>query len=98
MSIDQRSEVRDLVAQQIPILTEWGCFDRITPGASAAEFAQVAHAPVQWVPGGHSWMLARPAGQADMLRHVAAGQEFVVDVEKRWRQLGAHHGTLRSVN
>jgi pimeloyl-ACP methyl ester carboxylesterase len=98
MSIDQRSDVRDLVAQQIPILTEWGCFDRITPGASATEFADVACAPVQWVPGGHSWMLARPAGQADLLLLVAAGQQFVVDVEKRWRQLGARDHAGRAVH
>ena len=45
MSIDQRSEVRALVAQQIPILNEWGCFDRITPTAVAVEFADVARAP-----------------------------------------------------
>ena len=36
MGVDQRSEVRHLVAQQIPILNEWGCFDRITPGPHRA--------------------------------------------------------------
>ncbi len=42
MSLDQRSQVRALVAQQIPILNEWGCFDRITPGHTALEFAAIA--------------------------------------------------------
>jgi len=98
MGIDQRSEVRELVAQQMPILTEWGCFDRITPGSSAAEFAEVARAPVQWVPGGHSWMLARPQGQSDILSHLAAGKAFMSGVEDRWRRFTSRGHTLRAVN
>jgi pimeloyl-ACP methyl ester carboxylesterase len=98
MSIDQRSEVRALAAQEMPILTEWGCFDRITPGAAAAEFAGAARAPVQWVPGGHSWMLARPQGQSDILTHLPAGKEFMARVENRWRQLTARSHVLHAVN
>jgi pimeloyl-ACP methyl ester carboxylesterase len=98
MSIDQRSEVRALVAQEMPILTEWGCFDRITPGAAAAEFAGAARAAVQWVPGGHSWMLARPQGQSDILTHLAAGKEFMARIESRWRQLTARDHILHAVN
>jgi len=98
MSIDQRREVRALVARHIPILTEWGCFDRITPGSAAAEFAAVAHAPVQWMPGGHSWMLARPQGQSDILTHLAAGKEFMANVEDRWRECTALDHVLRAVN
>jgi pimeloyl-ACP methyl ester carboxylesterase len=98
MSLDQRTEVRSLVAQQIPILNEWGCFDRITPGQAATEFASIARAPVQWVPGGHSWMLARPQGQADILAHLSSGQSFIRRVEDRWRQFTARDHTLRAVN
>jgi pimeloyl-ACP methyl ester carboxylesterase len=98
MSIDQRPEIRTLVAQQMPILNEWGCFDRITPSAAATEFAGVARAPVQWVPGGHSWMLARPQGQADILLHLAAGKEFMAGVENRWRQFSSRDHTLHAVN
>jgi pimeloyl-ACP methyl ester carboxylesterase len=98
MSIDQRPEIRTLVAQQMPILNEWGCFDRITPSAAATEFAGVARAPVQWVPGGHSWMLARPQGQADLLLHLAAGKEFMAGVESRWRQFTSRDHTLHAVN
>jgi len=98
MGVDQRSEVRHLVAQQIPILNEWGCFDRITPGHTALEFAAIARSPVLWVPGGHSWMLARPQGQADILTHLARGREFVAQVEARWRQLSPREYTLRAVN
>jgi pimeloyl-ACP methyl ester carboxylesterase len=98
MSIDQRTEVRSLVAQQMPILNEWGCFDRITPAAAATEFAAIARSPVQWVPGGHSWMLARPQGQADILNHMASGQNFLRRVEDRWRQFTARDHTLRAVN
>ena len=46
MGVDQRSEVRHLAAQEMPILTEWGCFDRITPGSTALEFATIARSPV----------------------------------------------------
>jgi pimeloyl-ACP methyl ester carboxylesterase len=98
MTVDQRTEVRALVAQQMPILNEWGCFDRITPGAAATEFAAVARSPVQWVPGGHSWMLARPQGQSDILTHLATGQAFMGKVENRWRQLCSRDHTLRAVN
>jgi len=98
MSVDQRSEVRHLVAQQIPILTEWGCFDRITPGHAALEFAAISRSPVLWVPGGHSWMLARPQGQADILTHLVRGREFVAQLESRWRQLTPREFTLRAVN
>jgi fermentation-respiration switch protein FrsA (DUF1100 family) len=98
MSIDQRSEVRAVVAQQIPILNEWGCFDRITPTAAATEFADIARAPVQWVPGGHSWMLARPQGQSDILLHLPLGREFMTNVETRWRQFTSRDHTLRAVN
>jgi pimeloyl-ACP methyl ester carboxylesterase len=98
MSIDQRSEVRALAAQEMPILTEWGCFDRITPTGAAAEFASAARAPVQWVPGGHSWMLARPQGQSDILTHLAPGKEFMARVEDRWRRLTARPHVLHTVN
>src|SRR6202046_4873773 len=98
MSLDQRSEVRTLAAQEIPILNEWGCFDRITPGHTALEFAAIARSPVVWVPGGHSWMLARPQGQADILLHLARGQEFMGQLANRWRQLTPHEVTLRAVN
>jgi len=98
MSLDQRSEVRALVAQQIPILNEWGCFDRITPGHTALEFAAIARAPVQWVPGGHSWMLARPQGQADILTYLQSGRAFMSRMEDRWRQLTPREYTLRAVN
>ena len=63
MSVDQRSEVRHLVAQQ-SILNEWGCFDRITPATRRWNSRPSPRSPVLWVPGGHSWMLARPQGQA----------------------------------
>src|SRR5277367_2272850 len=98
MGVDQRSEVRHLVAQQIPILNEWGCFDRITPGSTALEFATIARSPVLWVPGGHSWMLARPQGQADILTHLVQGVAFRAQVDDRWRQLTPREYTLRAVN
>ena len=77
ITLSTRFSMRGVVAGGVPILPVWGCFDRITPQTAASEFAAVARAPVQWVPGGHSWMLARPQGQADILTHLVAGKEFM---------------------
>jgi len=97
MATDLRPEVRQLAAEAMPILAEWGCFDRVTTTAAAAEFAECASTSVQWVPGGHSWMLARPQGQADVLTLVPSGQRFVQEVEDRWRHLVGHDRALRAL-
>jgi pimeloyl-ACP methyl ester carboxylesterase len=97
MNIDQRAAVRSLARQGVPMLNEWGCFDRITPAPAATEFAEVAGAPVQWVPGGHSWMLARPQGQADILAHLPAGTAFIAEVERRWQSAARPSAALRAV-
>jgi len=97
MATDLRPEVRRLAAQAMPILAEWGCFDRVTTGAAAAEFADCARTAVQWVPGGHSWMLARPQGQADVLTHIPSGRRFVQEVEDRWHRLVGRDRALRAL-
>ena len=70
----------------------------LCPGPVRTEFAAVARSPVQWVPGGHSWMLARPQGQADILTHLVQGVAFKAQVDDRWRQLTPREYTLRAVN
>ena len=80
----------------MPILAEWGCFDRVATAATAAEFSDCARTPVQWVPGGHSWMLARPQGQADVLNYLDSGRRFVRQVEDRWRWLVARRPLART--
>ncbi|MHB8317783.1 MAG: alpha/beta fold hydrolase [Acidimicrobiales bacterium] len=88
MTIDQREQIRELVARErIPILAEWGCFDRVAHRATALEFQEYAKTPVRWVPGGHSWMLARPRSQADLLCHIQWGREFVRQITSRALQL-----------
>ena len=87
MALDLRPEVKRVVAGGIPILPVWGCFDRIISPDTAREFAEVTGIDVVWVPGGHSWMLPRPQGQADILRHLRRGREFVADVDDRRRTL-----------
>lgn len=86
MTVDLRPEVRRVAETGLPILPEWGCWDRVVTAGTAEEFSRCARVPVQWVPGGHSWMLARPQGQADVLCHVPSGQRFRVAVEDRWRE------------
>ena len=54
--------------------------------------------PCSGCPGGHSWMLARPQGQADILTHLVQGKEFMAQVDDRWRQLTPREYTLRAVN
>lgn len=90
MTLDLRNEVQRLGrAGDIPILAEWGCFDRIAHSWTAAEFAEHAEVPVHWVPGGHSWMLARPRSQADLLCRLDWGRRFVAEVQERDRHLSA---------
>jgi pimeloyl-ACP methyl ester carboxylesterase len=81
--IDQRDQVARVAQAGIPVLPEWGCFDRIVTPPTAAEFAGISGHDVVWVPGGHSWMLPRPQAQADILTHLAAGQTFITDVARR---------------
>ncbi|MGP8059698.1 MAG: alpha/beta fold hydrolase [Acidimicrobiales bacterium] len=97
MTVDLRPEVRRLAAQNLPILPLWGCFDRVATAATAAEFSECVRVPTQWVPGGHSWMLARPGGQADVLVHLPAGRQFMGEVEDRWRRMNSRQRSLRAV-
>jgi pimeloyl-ACP methyl ester carboxylesterase len=80
MAMDLRPEVERIVNRGMPILPVWGCFDRIVSPDTAREFAQLTGIDIVWVPGGHSWMLPRPQGQVDILRHLRRGREFVADV------------------
>ncbi|MFZ0666169.1 MAG: alpha/beta hydrolase [Acidimicrobiales bacterium] len=83
MSLDMTDEVRQLPDRQIPVLAEWGCFDRVVTARCAQEFCDLAKCSTVWVPGGHSWMLPRPQGQSDILKHLPAGQDFIAKVIER---------------
>lgn len=85
MSLDMTDEVSRLPDQGIPVLAEWGCFDRVVTPSCAAEFCELSGCEIIWVPGGHSWMLPRPQGQADILRHVPAGRDFLDRINERGR-------------
>jgi pimeloyl-ACP methyl ester carboxylesterase len=91
MAMDLRPEVERIVARHIPILPVWGCFDRIVSSDTAREFADLTDIDILWVPGGHSWMLPRPQAQADILRHLRRGREFVADVIRRRQLLDDAH-------
>jgi len=95
MRCDLRPELRLVCEQELPILAEWGCFDRIVPATTAREFERCAHTKVLWVPGGHSWMLARPRGQVDVLKYLPPGQDFLAGVDRRWRRWAESHRRLR---
>lgn len=87
---DLRAEVAALGSSgEIPMLGVWGRFDRIATRAAAEEFAALSGAPMVWVNGGHSWMLARPGTQARVLTHDARGRAFVERVEGRLRDLAS---------
>ncbi len=87
MAIDLRDELTKVIEHDIPLLAVWGCFDRICNAETAAEFEAFTATPVQWVPGGHSWMLPRPQGQTDVLRYLPRGQRFLEQVAERRRLL-----------
>jgi pimeloyl-ACP methyl ester carboxylesterase len=92
MSLDLRPEVVRVVAARIPLLPVWGCFDRIATAATAREFSEMTGEATVWVPGGHSWMLPRPKGQADVLVHLDQGRRFVERVQRREIALSAAGG------
>jgi pimeloyl-ACP methyl ester carboxylesterase len=89
MSLDLSEDVRKVCTLGIPMLAEWGCFDRLIPPSTATEFAEVADMEVHWLPGGHSWMLARPSAQADVLTRMRWGREFLEEVATRVGGLAA---------
>jgi pimeloyl-ACP methyl ester carboxylesterase len=86
MSIDMHEELKTIVKKEIPFLPLWGCFDRIVNAATAEELAALVGREIVWVPGGHSWMLPRPQGQADVLRYLGPGRAFVDEVLARRRR------------
>lgn len=98
MASDLTNEVAAVAASGIPILSEWGCFDRVATPAAAEEFSRHTDTTTLWVPGGHSWMLARPYGQADILRNVPAGRTFLGKVHHRHRRMSRQRPALRAVN
>ncbi|HVC15488.1 MAG TPA: alpha/beta fold hydrolase [Acidimicrobiales bacterium] len=100
LTVDLRDEVVALADAGVPMLAAWGSFDRIVGASTADEFARYARTTVQWVPGGHSWMLARPQGQADVLTRLESGRRFVSEVLVRRRHLSdpsARRGSLRRI-
>ncbi|MHB1503710.1 MAG: alpha/beta fold hydrolase [Acidimicrobiales bacterium] len=98
-AVDLSDEVARIAADgEIPILPAWGCFDRIANLATAEEFARLARSDIMWIPGGHSWMLARPRGQGDALRFLAQGQAFLAQVAtRRTRLLGLDRRRAKGV-
>jgi pimeloyl-ACP methyl ester carboxylesterase len=89
MTLDLRDQVRALADAGFPMLAQWGSFDRVVGGSAADEFARCARTKIQWVPGGHSWMFARPQGQADVLTRLESGQRFMAEVGERHLELAA---------
>jgi len=89
MNLDLSADVRVVRASGVPVLAEWGCFDRLVPPSTATEFSAVAGLDVHWVLGGHSWMLARPHGQADVLTKTRWGRAFFDAMTRRASTLGA---------
>ena len=76
MHMDLTESVRHVAADGVPIYAAWGCFDHVVTQPAADSFAHAAGIDVQWVPGGHSWMLARPSGMSDLLTYVPSGISF----------------------
>ena len=77
LQLDLTAAVHEVAAAGIPIYPIWGCFDRVVPLETAEAFGDSAGATVQFVPGGHSWMLARPAGLTDLLTEMPSGRDFM---------------------
>jgi pimeloyl-ACP methyl ester carboxylesterase len=72
---------------EIPILPMHGRFDRLVPPSTGREFGELVGREVWWILGGHSWMIARPATQLNVLRDTERGEEFMAEVWERARML-----------
>jgi pimeloyl-ACP methyl ester carboxylesterase len=83
MHMDLTESVQHVAESGIPIYGAWGCFDHVVSAPAADSFARAAGIEIQWVPGGHSWMLARPSGLSDLLTHVPSGVEFKERLDAR---------------
>ena len=97
MHLDLSECVRHVAAAGVPIYAAWGCFDRVVTAPAAHSFATAAGIEIQWVPGGHSWMLARPSGQSDLLTEMPSGIEFTRRVNERFAEHG-QRPRLRTVS
>jgi pimeloyl-ACP methyl ester carboxylesterase len=86
------SEAVQKVSREVPFLLEWGAFDYITPAKTASEVEQLTGSKVLWVLGGHSWMLARPETQVQILRYHPRGREFLAEALGRKRDLEEFYG------
>jgi len=74
-------------AGDIPILPMHGRFDRLVPPATGREFGELVGRDIWWILGGHSWMIARPASQLNVLRDSERGEAFMEEVRDRARAL-----------
>jgi len=97
MSLEMQDEVKSIVDNKIPFLPMWGCFDRIVDAATAKELSEAVGRNIVWVPGGHSWMLPRPQGQADVLRYLPAGKAFMDEALARRRRLMRFTSRLKNL-
>lgn len=80
---DLKPLVERLGASDLPILPMWGRLDRLVPPWAADEFAEITGRPMQWIWGGHSWMIPRPATTIQTLLGTEAGHRFLGDVTGR---------------
>ena len=88
LACDFTGEASEVAARgEVPVLPMWGRFDRIVPASTGREFGELMGEDVHWVLGGHSWMIARPAIQLDVLRKSDAGAAFLERVHERARLL-----------
>ena len=87
LELDFTDRAREVANAGIPIYALWGCFDRVVTGDAAHGFEKATGTEVQWVPGGHSWMLARPGGMSDIFERVPSGQAFLEEINARWSEL-----------
>ncbi len=78
LACDFSAAVHDLAERgNVPVLPVWGRLDWAIPARTAEEFAAIVGEDVQWVWGGHCWMLSRPNAQADILLKGDAGRSFL---------------------
>lgn len=67
---DLEAELSELRQRRLPIIVLWGQDDRVLPQLSLRSLHRAAGVDCITVPGGHEWLLADPAGFAEVMTNI----------------------------
>ena len=82
---DMRTHVAELAEGGLPVTILWGDRDRMLPQAGFVSLVEAAGGGSSVVAGGHSWLIADPAGFGEALTNSLAIHELLAQPRRRRR-------------